>query len=350
MPEETGLDQRPYAELFQRLTELEQQLEAARHEIEDLELLLETTLDHSTTIENELEGKNQQIQSLMLSLQSELLIGRQIQADFLPESLPELAGWQLAAFFEPAREVAGDFYDAFELRDNKIAIIVADVCDKGVGAALFMALTRSLLRVLASQADNRSISSQSPENTRLLIEIPTAQRDQLPLVLPASTYDVLKAVRYANDYITANHSRANMFATLFFAVLDTVKGLVYYINAGHTAPLHLKADGILQPLPVTGPAIGIVPGLTFNIQVTQLEPTELLFIYTDGVTEARNATGELFGEARLTTLIKALQAKEPLTAEKLLNNINQAVSQHVQAALPSDDLTMFAIYRKFSKD
>src|SRR5207302_7545985 len=133
------------------------------------------------------------------TLERELAIGHEIQLGFLPETIPEPAGWELRAYFRPARQVAGDFYDVFPLPGGRIAIVLADVCGKGVGAALFMALFRSLFRALAE-----------PQ-----------------FAAASATSEGLRAtVQGTNDYIARTHGRANMFATVFFAVLDPASGAV----------------------------------------------------------------------------------------------------------------------------
>src|SRR6185295_3398345 len=143
------------------------------------------------------------------SLERELEIGREIQRSFLPEELPRAEGWEIAARFRPARQVAGDFYDAFALPSSgRIGLVVADVCDKGVGAALFMALFRSLVRATA---------------TGMAWEADAAA-------------GLLRVVRLTNDYIARTHGRSNMFATLFFGVLDPATGDLAYVNGGHEAP------------------------------------------------------------------------------------------------------------------
>ncbi len=146
------------------------------------------------------------------SLERELEIGREIQQSFLPDELPQPAGWEIAATFQPARQVAGDFYDAFPLAGgSRIGLVVADVCDKGVGAALFMALFRSLLRAFAERAfDGDAASANGPR--------------------------LLSTVVATNDYIARTHGRSNMFATAFVAVLDPGNGSVAWVNAGHEAP------------------------------------------------------------------------------------------------------------------
>jgi serine phosphatase RsbU (regulator of sigma subunit) len=201
------------------------------------------------------------------SLERELEIGREIQKSFLPEELPRVAGWEIAARFRPARQVAGDFYDAFALPSSgRIGLVIADVCDKGVGAALFMALFRSLLRATATGA------ASGPE--------------------PAA--ELLRTVRLTNDYIARTHGRSNMFATLFFGVLDPASGSLLYINGGHEAPILLGDGGAKARLTPTGPAVGMMPDMPFEVRETRLEAGEGLLAFTDGVTDARGAPWGLF--------------------------------------------------------
>jgi phosphoserine phosphatase RsbU/P len=247
------------------------------------------------------------------SLERELAIGREIQASFLPESLPAVAGWELAARFQPARQVAGDFYDAFALPDGRIGLVVADVCDKGVGAALFMALFRSLVRVLAQ----RNCADPDPD-----------------AVLAGTVASI-------NDYIAHTHSRANMFATLFLGVLTPASGALRYVNAGHETPLVLE-PGALAPtrLQPTGPAVGLDAGLPFRVESTRLAPGSLLLAFTDGVTDASRADGRMFGEPRLLELLAAAGG---LGAGAVLDRIESALAEHVGAAPRFDDITLLAL-------
>ena len=248
------------------------------------------------------------------SLERELMIGRRIQATFLPEQLPESAGWEIAALFEPARQCAGDFYDAFPLPGGRLALAVADVCDKGVGAALFMALFRSLLRSGAESAA-------------------AEERDAAAIVR--------RAVVGTNDYIARTHGRANMFATLFFAVADTATGTIDYINGGHEPPLILASSGeVAGELAPTGPAVGMLPECGFGVGTATLASGQTLFAYTDGATDAKGADG-FFGRERLM----ALFASGASSAGGLLDRIGAAVRAHVGDAERYDDLTMLAVRR-----
>lgn len=246
------------------------------------------------------------------SMEHELEIGREIQASFLPETIPSAGGWEIAACFTPARQVAGDFYDAFELQSGNVAIVVADVCDKGVGAALYMALFRTLIHATAGQASDIETASSI----------------------------LLRTVELTNNYIAGTHGRSSMFATVFFAVLEAGSGKVTYINGGHEAPVVIGADGAMRRLDPTGPAVGLAPGLQFEVRDTTLQPGEILLAFTDGVTEARGNNG-FFGEDRLLDLARAGWA----SARSLLDQIEEAVSEHARGSEQSDDITMLAVRR-----
>lgn len=250
------------------------------------------------------------------SMERELDIGREIQASFLPEELPRVEGWEIAASFSPARQVAGDFYDAFPLASGaRLGIVVADVCDKGVGAALFMALFRSLIRAFAERAYGGPAGSD-------------AER-------------MLSTILGTNDYIARTHGSANMFATLFFGVLDPSDGSLTWINAGHEAPVVLASSGIVARLAPSGPALGLMPGMTFQARESRLAPGEILFAFTDGVTDARDVSGRFYSEARLLELL----APGASTAAALLERVERAVAAHSAGAEPTDDITMLAIRR-----
>ncbi len=254
-------------------------------------------------------------QTYALALARELDIGRKIQQGFLPERLPVEAGWELTACFQPARQVAGDFYDAFPLPDEKIAFVVADVCDKGVGAALFMAIFRSLFRALSEQRFMVASSADSPS---------------------AALLDVITAT---NDYIGRTHASANMFATVFFGVLDPKSGRIWYVNGGHEAPVILAPDGSERTrLAPTGPAVGMMPDLEFHVDEAELAPGELLLAYTDGVLDAHSPSGDSFGEDRLLE-----SARSAPTAA--LDAIQAALASFAEGEPAYDDVTMLAIRR-----
>jgi sigma-B regulation protein RsbU (phosphoserine phosphatase) len=274
----------------------------------------------------------------LLKIERDVHIARQIQLDFLPKTMPEFQGWEFAARFHPAREVAGDFYDAFTLTQGRRAgLVIADVCDKGVGAALFMALTRSLIRAFAQQ--NYNLGWMDAKGDDLGALVGAAKRRAAPGI---GTTALKSAVALTNNYITDNHLELNMFATLFFCILDPVTGSLAYVNAGHNPPVILGADGkVKATLKPTGPAVGMLEGVDFRIEQTQLEPGDLLFGYTDGVTDARDSAGSMFGAARLMDLIS--RPSDGATA--LLDNVDSTVHAHIGLADPFDDITMIAARR-----
>jgi phosphoserine phosphatase RsbU/P len=322
-------------------TELELlRLELAKMQKEknDLEVMLEFATEHSSLIENELHERNE-------STKRELEIGRQIQADFLPELLPDLTGWDLKVHFKPAKEVGGDFYDVFELPGNCLGFVIADVCDKGVGAALFMALTRSLTRVLAMQASTRFSYAAKNQKAKVLISLPISKTDDTELILPMNIFETLNAVTLTNDYIATNHYRTDMFATLFFGVLDCATGMVYYVNAGHNAPLHWGKQGLKNQLEFTGPAVGVLSNISYNINAVQLEAGDLLYLFTDGVTEAQDVKGNYYSDERLWNLIGKYVSEKPVQAKELLDLIEADIKLHARKREPSDDITMLLITR-----
>lgn len=265
------------------------------------------------------------------SLQRELEIGREIQSHFLPESLPTPPGYELAARLRSARMVSGDFYDAFTLSGGETVVVVGDVCDKGVGAALFMALFRSLLRALAEQSEGARWNDRGRGRER---RRDASSRDD------AIRGNLLRTVTLANDYIAGTHSRSNMFATVFFAILDTTTGLLYYVNAGHEPPAILTSGGLTRLQP-TGPALGLLPQLEFRVGEAALRPGEALFIWTDGVTEAQDAAGALFGEDRLAELL----VQGPGSADELIERVLGEVQRFAAGAEQADDITLAAVRR-----
>lgn len=265
------------------------------------------------------------------SLQRELEIGREIQSHFLPESLPTPPGYELAARLRSARMVSGDFYDAFTLSGGETVVVVGDVCDKGVGAALFMALFRSLLRALAEQSEGARWNDRGRGRER---RRDAGSRDE------AIRGNLLRTVTLANDYIAGTHSRSNMFATVFFGILDTTTGLLYYVNAGHEPPAILTSSGLTRLQP-TGPALGLLPQLEFRVGEAALRPGEALFIWTDGVTEAQDAAGALFGEERLAELL----VQGPGSADDLIERVLGEVQRFAAGAEQADDITLATVRR-----
>jgi phosphoserine phosphatase RsbU/P len=252
------------------------------------------------------------------SMERELEIGRRIQAGFLPDHLPHLPGWEIAARFRPARQVAGDFYDVVPLAGGTLtALVVADVCDKGVGAALFMALFRSLIRATALQRFDGAAGAGDP------------------------ALGLRENMRFVNDYIARTHGAANMFATAFCGLLEPGTGALHYVNAGHDAPLLVGAAGVSGTLAPTGPALGLLPGLDFEVGTARIVPGDTLFLYTDGVVDARSPEGNGFGEERLLALVGQPDAGP----SALLTRIDGALDAHTAGGPDFDDITMLAVSR-----
>ncbi len=303
------------------------------------QLVIETLASQAAVaLNNQLVFKRQ---AELLKVERDVQVGHAIQADFLPknEDLPYRKGWEIATCLHPARQVAGDFYDVFEMTHERIGFLVADVCDKGVGAALFMALMRSLIRAFAQQHYATDLTG--------VIETGSVPHDDNSkseaVVLPSEGSLALeKAVQLTNDYVAINHGMLGMFATMFFGVLNPDDGSVLYINGGHNAPLVLDVNGTLkQQITQTGPAVGIFPGAHFEIQKTHLEPGDCLLAFTDGVPDARAPGGAFFTEKRLLEL-----AAVPATgARELLERVETAVFAHIATAEQFDDVTLLVVRR-----
>jgi len=285
--------------------------------------------------EKALQRSLEQVAAYSRVLDEELERGRKMQVNFLPPELPQRPHWELAAFFRPAHRVAGDFYDAFDLPNGAIGLVVADVCDKGVGAALFMALFRSLIRIFSGQATLQGLDCRLTAGTGA--EADSAAGED------AAFAEALWAVHLTNDYIVENHGDLGMFATLFFGVLDPETGTLAYINGGHD-PLYLidSAGSIRRNLGPTGPAVGVQPRARLEIRKIQIRPDEILFGYTDGVTEARSEDGEFFSERRLLAELR----RGTSSAAELVDRIAGAVRSHIAGAEQFDDITMLAVWRK----
>jgi sigma-B regulation protein RsbU (phosphoserine phosphatase) len=269
----------------------------------------------------------------------ELEIGREIQGGFLPDRLPTPDGWQIEVRFRPARQVAGDFYDAFELvGGRRIGFVVADVCDKGVGAALFMALIRSLLRNTAGHAGSLSVLGLDVDWE----EAADPAQGPRPSATSAGIGPLLNAVTWTDRYMVENHLRQGYFATLFFGLLDPVSGTVVYVNCGHNPPLVRRRDGAVVRLEPTGPALGMLPGARFRLGWVQLGPGDLLFAYTDGVPEAKDEAGRFFTDQGMRDVLAEPGAAD---ARSLLNLLDAALDAHVGSSERFDDITMMALHR-----
>jgi sigma-B regulation protein RsbU (phosphoserine phosphatase) len=259
-------------------------------------------------------------QRYLLSLERELEIGREIQADFLPATIPQPEGWNIKAHFQAAREVAGDFYDVFEISPGQMGILVGDVTDKGVGSALYMALYRSLLRATLL-ADHLNDEAEEKE-------------------CPAPEDCLLRAIKQVNRYICRFHGSA-MFATLFFAVLDIYGGRVCYVNAGHDSPYVLRDHKIIHKVKPSGPVVGAFEEASYKVETFVLEPGDQLVIYSDGIPDAQNAAGEMFGSKKLRKLIEERREDQQSCFDRVLSEIDD----HIGEAVQFDDITLMVVER-----
>ena len=235
----------------------------------------------------------------------EMDIAKTIQTSALPGKVPPNPVFRLAASMTPARDVGGDFYDHFRYDATHIAFLVADVSGKGITAALYMMTSKDILR------------------NKLL-----AMRDG------AAAFDS------ANADLCRNNP-ASMFLTAWGGILDTATGRLQYVNAGHNPPLVRRADGTVEWLRgKSGPMLAIVPGASYKLHTAVLAPGDTLFLYTDGVTEAMDPTGALFGERRLEETLRAAPAGEP---ESVCRMVRDAVDAFAAGAPAADDLTVLAV-------
>jgi len=240
-------------------------------------------------------------------VEREFQLARQIQKTFLPQSIPGVDGWDFDLRWRTAREVGGDFYDAFPTRDNRIAFAIADVSDKGMPAALYMTVTRTLIR-----ATSQSITS------------------------PAEVLDRVNELLF-------EESQNGMFVTGIFGLLDPKTGLFEYANAGHNLPLLFRGDTRrIEKLAKGGIAMGVIENAKYVCHKLQMEERDTLLLYTDGVTEAFSSSGEQFSETRL---INALQENLYGSASELLQSLEDLINVFRKGEPPSDDLTMLAIHR-----
>src|SRR5688572_20108822 len=237
-------------------------------------------------------------------LETEVQLARQIQQTFIPQSLPTHPSWQLAARWRTARQVGGDFYDVIELADGKLGLFIADVADKGMPAALFMALTRTLIRAAVKEAHSPS-------------EVLSRVNEQL---LP--------------------DTQQGMFVTAIYGELDVEAGEFTFVNAGHNPPFWMKANGDIEKLTRTAVALGVIEQPAMEQRSILLGVDDLLLLYTDGVTESFSPAGELFGEDRLIEAMKSYPAQN---AEEALEIIEGCLNEFSDPLPPGDDLTMLAV-------
>lgn len=240
----------------------------------------------------------------------ELEMAGKLQSRILPENPPKLAGWDIAARLLPARETSGDFYDFIPLPNDKWGILIADVTDKGLGAAVFMAMCSSLIRTYA-------------------VRFPT---------LPALAFSSVNQ-RIFTDM------RGGLFLTAFYGILEPHTGRLRYVNAGHNPPILLGGHKgkPIDKLSPTGMALGVSENATWQQKMLKITPGDLLVLYTDGITEAQNLQRALFGENRLQETIRRYQDR---SSTGMLNHILNQVSHFTQEARDQDDMALVVLSHK----
>jgi len=240
----------------------------------------------------------------------ELALAGEIQASFLPDALPNVAGWELAATLDPARETSGDFYDFIHLPNGRLGIVVADVVDKGMGAALYMALCQTLIRTYAAEFDTQPDLLFSTVNRRILQD-----------------------------------THSSLFVTLFYGILDPATGALTYGNAGHNPPYLLNAlnRAPVQALRRTGMPLGVLEKASWEQGSVQIASGDALLLYTDGIPEAQNQQGEFFGEKRL---LKIVQSNLGRSAQDMQKVLLAGVHRFRGDAPQLDDITLMVVVRE----
>jgi serine phosphatase RsbU (regulator of sigma subunit) len=257
-----------------------------------------------------LRDLQQRLQDANRRLERELALAGSVQASFLPKRVPDVPGWQLSMMLLPARETSGDFYDVSSLPNGRLGILIADVVDKGAGAALYMALSCTLLRTYAAQYPGEPARVLASVNRRLLTD-----------------------------------TDASEFVTVFYAVLDPATGGMMYGNAGHHPPYLVSSggDGRMATLSRTGIPLGIFPDQTWEQGTAELAPGDVLVLYTDGVTDAQDARGAFFGAERLMASVRANVGR---SAEDIQSAIAADIDDFVGDAAQRDDIALVVVVRE----
>lgn len=242
-------------------------------------------------------------------MERELAMAAQVQASFMPKQLPQLQGWQFAATLVPAKLTSGDFYDLIRLPGGRVGILIADVVDKGVGAALFMAMSSTLLRTYAAEQPDHPAQVFAEVNRRLL-----------------------------------EYTGINQFVTVFLGILDPRTGEMAYSNAGHcpAALLSPRQEPPIRWLKNTGPPLGIIEEASWQEERLKLAQGDTLVLYTDGITEAQDEAGEFYRLERLETQVQAQGHRQ---AEGMRDGLLGHVQAFIGSASQSDDIALIVVKR-----
>jgi serine phosphatase RsbU (regulator of sigma subunit) len=297
---------RLYNRLQRTYLEMEQKDEEVRQLNKDLE---KRVAEHTEQLKIAMAKQQQEAQERQRIAQ-ELRVARVIQQTLLPKSVPEIEDYQFAAYYKPAREVGGDFYDFFELGDGRLGLVVGDASGKGMPAALVMASTRSVLRAVAQRVGIVPGQVLAEANEILYPDIPS-----------------------------------NMFVTCFYAILDPESGRLLYANAGHDLPYLWHGGGDCEELRARGMPLGLMPGMSYEQKETTLHASEVALLYSDGLVEAHDPKGEMFGFPRLRELV-AEHGEERVLGDYLLEELYSFVGEGWEQ---EDDITLVTLERSATR-
>jgi serine phosphatase RsbU (regulator of sigma subunit) len=292
------------ARLYNRLQRTYRQVEQKEEEVSRLNKDLEKRVAERTEQLKRAMAKQQEEAQERERIEQELRVARLIQQTLLPKSLPELEDYQIAAYYKPAREVGGDFYDFFMLGDGRLGIVVGDASGKGVPAALVMASTRSVLRTVAQRGGVEPGQVLSEANEILYQDIPP-----------------------------------NMFVTCFYAILDPESGRLLYANAGHDLPYRCRESGA-DELRARGMPLGLMPGMSYEEKEIELDAGEAALFYSDGLVEAHDPKGEMFGFPRLRALVAEHADEKRSLGDFLLEELYSFTGEGWEQ---EDDITLLTL-------
>ena len=275
-------------------------------DMDDLSLTIEKAIAQINYVHESMKEHAQ-----LESLKNDLTTARDIQQYILPRVFPpfpeEIDKVDIYASMEAAKDIGGDFYDFFHIDDDHIALVIADVCGKGIPAALFMAVSRTIIR-------SKGMQGCSAETCMT-----------------------------ESNHLLAAYSIDNMFVTVFYAIYNVKTGFISYSNAGHNPPLLLRQDGSLSELPtLNNPILGVIDNLDYQKDTLQLEQGDTLFMYTDGVTEATDAEYKEFGVERLDNI---LRQHGNSSCQQIIEAVKTGIKNFVGEAEQSDDITMLVVKR-----
>ncbi|WP_423925091.1 PP2C family protein-serine/threonine phosphatase [Candidatus Palauibacter sp.] len=269
-------------------------------DFEDLDTTIQKTLDHLQVMRDALRSRDE-----LVALRQELGVAARMQESILPTHYPEDSRFEMHAWMTPAREVGGDFYDFFQLEDDRIGIVMADVSGKGIPAAFFMMVSRTLLKGTA-------IGESDPA----------------------------KCLGEVNDLLVKENEES-MFVTAFYAKFQPLTGRVDFSNAGHNLPFIVKPSGEVEQIECEpGLVLGIMPTFDYPSGSVQMEPGDTFFFYTDGISEAMDEEGNEFGEKQLAEVLAECGG---LTASDVNRHVVQTTQDHAGEAPQSDDITCLAL-------